>query len=143
MRNLAITLAVLLAAAGAAFGAFYVMNDAPAIRRAADEGDAMAWLRAEFHLTDAQFAAIKRLHDDYAVVCTRHCRAIVRAKQRQASPAEIAGLERTCVEAMTAHFQQVAALMPPEEGQRYLAIVLPRVAGYDHQRGAPDLRVQP
>jgi hypothetical protein len=142
MRNLAITFAVLLAAAGVAFGAFYVMNDAPAIRRAADEGDAMAWLRAEFHLTDAQFAAIRRLHDDYAVVCTRHCRAIMLARQRQAPAPEIARLEQTCVDAMSAHFRQVAALMPPEEGKRYLAIVLPRVAGYDHH-GAPDLQVQP
>lgn len=142
MKNLVITLAVLLAAAGAAFGTFYAMNDAPAIRRAADEGDAMAWLRAEFHLSDAQFAAIKRLHDDYALVCTRHCRAIIRARQRQAPAAEIAGLERTCVEAMTTHFRQVAALMPPDEGKRYLAIVLPRVADFDHH-GAPDLQVHP
>jgi hypothetical protein len=36
----------------------------------------------------------------------------------------------------------VAALMAPEQGARYLEIVRPRVAGYDHA-GAPNVRVKP
>jgi len=142
MKNLLITLGVALAACAAAFGVFYALNDVPAMHRAAREHDAMAWLRTEFHLNDAQFAAIKKLHDDYGTVCAEHCAAIMAAQKRAAPAAEIAALEKTCVDAMTAHFRRVAALMPAGEGERYLTMVLPRVASYDHN-GAPNLRVQP
>jgi hypothetical protein len=142
MRNFWLTLLVVLAAGATAFGAFYVLNDEPAVRRAARAGDAMAWLRAEFHPDDAAFAAIKQLHDDYGNVCAQHCRAILAAKARHAPPAEVAALERTCVVSMTDHFRRVAALMPPGEGARYLAIVLPRIEDYDHN-GPPNVQVQP
>jgi len=141
MKNLLITLAVALAACGAAFGVFYAMNDQPALRQAAHEGDAMAWLREEFHLNDTQFAAVKKLHADYNVVCAEHCTAIAAAKKRGASATEIAALEKTCVDAMTTHFRRVAALLPPGEGERYLAMVLPRVNDYDHN-GAPTVQVK-
>jgi hypothetical protein len=142
MKNLLITLGLALGTCAAAFCAFYVMNDEPGVHRAAMEKDAMAWLRAEFHLDDAQFAAIKKQHDDYGVVCGRHCAAIMAARARSASAAEIAALETTCVEAMTAHFRQVATLMPPPEGERYLATVLPRIRDHGHD-GAPNLRATP
>ena len=142
MKNFLITLGVALAACAAAFGVFFAMNENAALHAAAREGDAMAWLRAEFQLDDAHFAAIKRLHDDYSVACGAHCAAIMAARERRAPAAEIAALEKTCVDAMTAHFRQVAALMPAEQGARYLATVLPRVAGYEH-RGAPNLRATP
>jgi len=152
MKNFWLTLIVVATAGVVSFGTFYAMNDEPAVRRAAREGDAMAWLRAEFHLNGAQFAAIKQLHDDYGVVCSRHCAAIMAAKQRAAASATsadkaraeaaVAALERTCLDSMTEHFRRVAALMPPREGERYLAIVLPRVAGYEHN-GAPNVQVRP
>jgi hypothetical protein len=112
------------------------------MRRVLSDGDAMTWLRMEFQLNDAQFAAIKKLHDDYSRVCADHCAAIMAAEKRHAPKSEIAALEKTCVDAMTAHFQRVAALMPPGQSERYLAIVLPRVADYDH-RGAPNVQVKP
>jgi hypothetical protein len=142
MKNFWLTLLVILAVGAVSFGAFYVMNDAPGVRRAAREHDAMAWLRAEFHLNDAQFAAIKRLHDDYGVQCAQHCSAIMAARRRSASPAEIAALEKACVDSMTEHFNRVAALMPAGEGARYLSIVLPRISGYAHE-GAPTVQVRP
>jgi hypothetical protein len=139
MKNLLITFAVALVACAAAFGVFYAMNDQPALRQAVREGDAMGWLREEFHLNDAQFAAVKKLHADYNVVCADHCAAIAAAKQRGASSSELAALEKKCVDAMTTHFRQVAALLPPGEGERYLALVLPHVQDYDHH-GAPNLQ---
>lgn len=142
MKNFLLTLAVLLAAAVASFGVFYVMNDLPEVRRASREGDAMAWLQAEFQLDGAQFAAIKKLHDDYGAQCGEHCMAIMAAKRRHAPPAEVASLEKICVDSMTVHFRRVAALMPEGQGERYLAIVLPRVADYDHT-GAPNVQVRP
>ena len=141
MKNGLIMLLVVLAAGALSYGVFYTMNDAPAVRQAAREGDAMAWLRVEFHLTAAQFAAIKKLHDDYGLQCSEHCRAIMDARRRGASPTEQAALEKICVDAMTEHFRKVAALMSPGEGDRYLAIVLPRVGDYGHQ-GAPTVQVR-
>ena len=142
MRNIVITLAVAMAACAAAFGVFYAINDVPAMHRAAQERDGMAWLCTEFRLDSAQFAAIKKLHDDYSVACGLHCAAIMAARERHAPAPELAALEKTCVDAMTEHFHRVAALMPQPEGSRYLATVLPRIAGYEH-RGPPNVQVKP
>lgn len=142
MKNLLLTLGIAAAACALSFGIFYAMNREPAeIRHALSDGDAMAWLRADFQLNEAQFSAIKRLHDDYRGVCAEHCAAIMAAEKRNAPTAEVAALEKTCVDAMTAHFKRVAALMPAGEGERYLAIVLPRIADFDH-RGAPNVQVK-
>lgn len=142
MKNFLITLAVALAASVGAFSVAYFTSDAPALSAAAREGDAMTWLRVEFRLNETQFAAIKRLHEDYSVVCGQHCADIMDARERKAPAAEVAALEKVCVDAMTGHFRRVAALMPAEQGDRYLAMVLPRIAGYSHQ-GAPNVRVGP
>ena len=142
MKNLLITLGVLAAACAAAFAVFFALNGNAAMHAAARENDAMAWLRTEFRLDGTQFTAIKQLHEEYSVGCGAHCMAIMAARERRAPAAEIAALEKTCVDAMTAHFRRVAALMPPAEGQRYLATVLPRIAGYAHA-GAPNLQVKP
>jgi hypothetical protein len=132
MKNFLKTLILLVVAAAGTYGAVYVSTGDRAARHAAREGDAMTWLRTEFHLNTAQFAAIKQLHEEYGVVCSEHCAAILAARQRGAPATEMATLEATCVQAMTAHFQRVAALMPPGEGERYLATVLPCVTGYSH-----------
>ena len=47
-------------------------------------------------------------------------------------------LRTACETAITAHVRQVAALMAPEQGRRYLALVLPRIAEFDHT-AVPDL----
>jgi hypothetical protein len=139
MKNFLIAFSIVVAACALAFGVFYLLSDDRAMHAAAREGDAMAWLRAEFKIDDTQFAAIKKLHEDYSTTCGQHCMAIMAARERRAPLAEIAALEKTCVDAMTGHFRRVAALMPPAEGQRYLDMVLPRVAGYSHG-GAPNVQ---
>jgi predicted secreted protein len=141
-RNILITAAVALAACVAAFGTGYVLGGDRALREAGREGDAMAWLRAEFRLAEPEFAAIRRLHEDFSVECGRHCAAIIDARERRAPADEVAALERTCVDAMGAHFRKVAALMPAAQGERYLALVLPRLGAHPHH-GAPNLRAAP
>lgn len=142
MKNWLITLGVALTAGAVAFAAFFALNDDPEMRRAARAGDAMVWLRVEFQLSEAQAAAVEKLHDDYSVRCGEHCAAIMAARESRAPAAEVARLEAVCVNAMTRHFEAVAALMPAGQGQRYLATVLPKVTGYSHT-GAPNLRVNP
>jgi predicted hydrolase (HD superfamily) len=143
MKNRLLTGLLIIAACAVAYGVFYAVGREPkAVREALAAQDAMHWLRVEFKLDDAQFAAIRRLHDDYYIECTDHCAAIMEARERQAPAAEVARLEEICESAMTAHFRRVAALMAPAEGRRYLEIVLPRVAGYAHH-GAPSVQVHP
>ena len=143
MKNFLFTLGVVLAACALSFGVFSALNrEPPDMAQALRDGDAMRWLRAEFRLDDTQFTAIKQLHDDYRGVCADHCAAIMAAEKRAAPRTEVAVLEKTCVDAMTAHFRRVAALMPAGQGERYLAIVLPRIADYDH-RAAPNVQVRP
>jgi hypothetical protein len=142
MKNWLIMLGFALAAAMGAYAFFFVINDQPEVRRAARARDAMQWLRVEYRLDDAQWTLIKQLHEAYDEVCGRHCAAILAARERAAPTTEVAALERVCVDGMTTHFKQVAALMPADQGERYLAMVLPKVVGYDHA-GAPTVRVQP
>lgn len=154
MKNLLLTIALVGVACAVAFGAFYVTNTDQAARRAARSGDTLAWLRTEFHLNDAQYATIDRLHADFEDACADHCMAIMSAKKslrtaRLQTPAavplqeeQLQQLEARCVDEMMTHFHRVAAVMSPAEGSRYLALVLPRVQAYDH-RGAPDLQAKP
>lgn len=138
MKNLLISLGVVVLAAVAAFGTAFMVNGNRELHRAARDNDAMSWLRTEFQLDAAQFAAIKKLHEDYSVVCADHCVTITKARH-SAPPAELARLEQVCVESMVDHFRRVAAVMSPGQGDRYLATVLPRIRGYEHA-GAPSLQ---
>lgn len=153
MRFLGRTLVVLALAAAAAGFLCYHLNSAPALHAAVEQRDALAWLKADFHLTDRQFAEIKQAHDAYAPSCEEHCRLIQEATKardavtaaRGSDPAAVAAAERalqelrtTCETAIAAHVRKVASLMSPEDGQRYLALVLPKIADFDHQM-APGL----
>jgi uncharacterized membrane protein len=126
-----------------------------AVREALSRRDAMQWLRADFQLTDAQFAAIKKLHESYSTVCEEHCREIQQAARARAAlmesekqdPAAIAAADRrveqlrlVCESAIATHVRQCAAEMAPEAGQRYLALVLPKIKDFDHQ-AAPNLQL--
>ena len=154
MKNLLGTLAVLVLAAVLTGVTCFRMNSQQELRAAAAQGDAMRWLRADFHLTDAQFAAIRQLHESYAGTCEEHCRMIQEATRARNTLAQARGdaaaladadrqlqeLRRTCETAIAAHVRKVAALMSPEAGRRYLALVLPKISDFDHQ-AAPDLQL--
>lgn len=154
MKHLLRTIAVLALVAALTGFVCYRLGADPALHDAAAKGDAMAWLRADFHLTDSQFAAIKRLHEAYAPTCAEHCRMIQEAAKardalKAADPATVAAAERTlqelrttCETAIARHVRQVAAEMSPTDGARYLALVLPKIADFDHLV-APDLRLNP
>jgi len=155
MKYLTRTLAVLALIAMAAGFVCYRLNWEPILHAAAAKGDAMEWLRADFHLTETQYAAIQKLHAAYAGSCAEHCRMIQEATKvrnalqatKTADSAAMLAAEKNlqelrthCETAITRHVREVAALMSPEEGQRYLALVLPKIADFDHH-AAPDLKL--
>lgn len=155
MKHLYATTALVVVLAGTAgFLSFRVGAD-PAVQAALAKQDAMAWLRTDFHLTDAQFAAIKKLHDSYSIECEEHCRAIqvaaeARSALRTAPNAEAAALAAAnrrveelrlvCESAIATHVRRCAAEMSPAAGQRYLGLVLPKIKDFDHL-AAPDLQL--
>ena len=153
MKYLLGTIGVILLVAALTGFVCYRLSSEPSLHAAAAKGNAMQWLRDDFHLTDSQFAEIQRLHDSYAGTCMEHCRMIQQAtKARDAlrlagtsDSAAISAAERqvqetraVCESAITAHVQKVATLMSPEDGRRYLALVMPKIANFDHL-AAPDL----
>ena len=106
VKNWLLTLVLAFGACALSFGAFYTLNREPAEGRAAlRDGDALEWIRAEFKLSDQQYAAIKQLHERYGSVCNAHCSAIMTAEKRGAPAEEIRALENNCVQSMTEHFQ--------------------------------------
>lgn len=155
MKYLTGTLMVLALLATATGFVGYRMSCDPDLHAAAAKGDAMEWLRADFYLTDVQFAAIRDLHNAYAGTCEEHCRMIQEATQvrntlkaAQAADADtmlaaeqrIQELRIRCETVITRHVREVAALMSPADGERYLALVLPKIADFDH-KAAPDLHL--
>lgn len=96
--------------------------------------DSLDWMTREFELTPAQRAAIDRLHADYAVVCERHCAAIIAAREA-GDPVELRRLETVCNESTRAHLRAVAAHMEPAAARRFLELVEPKIA--DHRHEAP------
>lgn len=148
-----ITCMVLTAAAAVNGVVNYQACCPPELRRAARTDDAMAWLRTDFKLTDAQYTKIVALHRAYGDVCAEHCRAIQETqtqldaakKQSAHDPVKVAAaenqlreLQSRCENSIEIHVREVAACMDPAEGARYLALILPRINGYDHG-GTPDL----
>ena len=154
MKNFLLTVLAVLAAGALAAGAFFRWHCDDALHAAAQQRDAMKWLRTEFRLSEAQFAAIARLHEDYSVECAGHCAAIggahaeLAAAEKSGQPAatlaalrrQVAERELACRMAIDTHLRKVAALMPPGEGERYLQLLLPSVENYRHQ-GAPTVRL--
>lgn len=153
--HLAITLAALaLLACASALVAFRLTGDSD-VKEALARRDALAWLRSEFSLTDDQFARIKAMHEAYSVECEAHCLAIQEAAierdtlraapasdpaRLQAAEREVEHLRLVCETAIAAHVRRCAAEMSPEAGARYLALVLPRIADFDH-KAPPDVGV--
>jgi len=99
-------------------------------------GDDLTWLRQEFSLNDSDLQRIRQLHEGYLPKCREFCERIA-AKSRELENMlatnnavtaaveqnirEIAALRADCQTGMLRHFQEVSAVMPPDQGRRYFA----------------------
>lgn len=145
MKKRAILILVLALLVGAtAFAVTYARSMRSAGLPPASEPEAeMIWLRREFHLNDAQFAAIKRLHTDYQPRCGSMCQRIAEINghletllatpRREITPeirqaiAESSDVQRQCREMMLAHLYEVSAQMNAPDAEHYLALMTPCV----------------
>lgn len=154
MKYLLGTLALIAAiAATTCVLAFHFSADSE-VKAAVAKRDAMEWLRADFELNDTQFAKIKQLHDSYSVLCEKHCMDIMDAARARdelkkvssdatsiaAANKRVEELRQVCETAIAGHVRECAAQMSPQARQRYLALVLPKIADFDHQ-APPDLHL--
>jgi hypothetical protein len=140
MKRLVLFLALVLAVAATAYGVTRYLG-------ARRTEDSWVWLRREFHLNDSQLARIRALHADYQPICADHCSRIqaardriarLEAEGRRGTPDYIAALDawesvkQECSRATLMHLERVAAAMSPDDGRRYLALMVPRLARTDH-----------
>src|SRR5215471_13104328 len=129
-RIVVVSIAVGLVVAGLAY--FCAMR--LSARNIARDDD-LAWLRREFHLTDAEMNRIRQLHEGYLPKCGE-MGAKIAAKRHEVENAlanntqgtdlaeqklvELGALRAQCQAQMLRHFQEVSRAMPPEQGKRYL-----------------------
>lgn len=131
-----------LAAGTAAYGCIYFLCTAPARELQQGERPELAWLQEEFKLSDPEFQRISELHAAYLPQCRERCMQIdaQNTKLRQllaqandvtpeieAALAESSRVRAECEATMLRHFFRVSEIMPPEQGQRYLAWVKEKV----------------
>jgi small-conductance mechanosensitive channel len=121
--------------------------------RMPDAGDASSWLHQEFHLSDAEYAHVKKLEADYHPHCLVMCEQINRSQQalknlilanKGMTPEVEAALQKDSAiqqewrRDMLSHFYEVSQAMPPAEGKRYLQIMQAQVLGLDMTSDAMD-----
>lgn len=128
-------------------GAFYCAHFV-CVQKLATSTDDLDWLRLEFHLSDAELARVRTLHEGYLPLCEANCDSIA-AKNRELAQAvaagthttatldqlrgEVAALRTKCQGEMLAHFEEVSRAMAPEQGRRYLAEMKRLVLGSHEQ----------
>jgi hypothetical protein len=149
-RLILIIFVTALVAVGGYFAAFHLMAkpvESCCVVGRPDCG--MQWLKNEYHLSDAQYAKIARMHDDYRPTCNLLCARVAAANQKlnsliavsptvtpeiEAAMKDWALLQNECRVAMLRHVYTVAAEMNPQDGRRYIEMVTSRIttAGMDH-----------
>jgi hypothetical protein len=127
-----------LVVAAAAYGCIYLAGTSSARNLERSSQPELAWLKAEFNLSDAEFKRISELHAAYLPQCAEMCEKVNVQNQRlkelmgatnQMTPeiesviAERARLRGLCQRNMLQHFYDVGRTMPPEQARRYLAWV--------------------
>ena len=125
-----------LALGAAIFAGSYFASQRACVMCGAEPADKLAWLRDEFHLSDAEMTRIHQLHDSYEPMCMEMCGRIAGKKREleaalgngtnitveaQKKLSELGELRAECQTQMLQHFINVSQAMPPEPGKRYLA----------------------
>src|SRR5574338_810547 len=85
MRKPVMVLLLALALAAGVFGAAFVCARHWCVARMAQSTDDLDWLRMEFHLTAADLARIRHLHEGYLPICAANCERIAVKKQELAA----------------------------------------------------------
>lgn len=138
MKRASLILLFGLVLAGGAYFGSYRAGTACCAHMMQERRPELAWLKEEFHLSDAEFERISKLHESYLAGCAERCQKIdmknhhvrqLLAATNTVTPeiekllAEAASLRAECQKQMLQQFFDVSRTMPPEQGKRYLAWV--------------------
>jgi Heavy-metal resistance len=130
-----------------AYGGSYLASSAKSRLMESSAMPELAWLQTEFHIPDAEFARITKLHESYLAACAERCQRIdaknaelesLLARTNTVTPEiarhiqEAAQLRAECQTAMLQHFYEISQTMPPEQGRRYFAWVVSRTFSSEH-----------
>ena len=150
---------VFIVCAGLAAGAAFMLTRWAGKEKSLPLEEQLSWLKTDFRLSEAQVSAIQILHDDYVPVCLTHCEKIqaarkaaklagkrveggdagARAAAVETAKAELRRVEAVCREATRAHLLRVAAIMEPAQGERFIALVMPKL-GDQHRDASCELK---
>lgn len=138
MNRLAVFLIAALLGFVVAFGVTRTMKQKPALLDSMPE---LVWLEKELGLQGDALKQAAELHRSYRPRCEALCAEILRAREAvktaaEASPGKLspdlstaleeqARVHAECQKAMIAHLYETAAVMPPEQAERYLKATLP------------------
>ena len=138
MKRPGIILLAGLALAALGYAGMYRAGTADSCCLVESKTPELAWLKQEFHLSDAEFTRISQMHEQYLSGCAERGHQIDLKNQElarmlaatnsitpqiQQALAESAQLQARCQAMMLQHFYEVSRVMPPEQGKRYLAWV--------------------
>lgn len=130
------------------YGASYLAGSAKARRMAHSQTPELAWLQTEFHVSDAELARIRTLHESYLSACAERCQRIdaknaelqkCLAATNAVTPeiekmlAESAQLRSDCQKAMLQHFFEISRTMPPDQSKRYFDWIVGCTFGPEHE----------
>ncbi len=146
MKRSAIILLSGLALAALAYAGMYHAETADSCCLVESKTPELAWLKQEFHLSDAEFTRISQMHEQYLAGCAERCHRIDLKNQElahlltatntitpqiQQALADSAQLRAQCQAQMLQHFYDVSRTMLPEQGKRYLAWVQSKTLLHD------------
>ena len=145
-RTAAIAIAGLLASV-AGYCAFFYLGTKEHREMMQSSSPELLWLKKEFHLADADFDRVVKLHEGYLSDCAERCARIagknlelqeilastnVDPKAVEEKLKEAGDLRIQCQQNMFKHFLEVSRQMPPEQGRRYLQWVQQRTLTPEH-----------
>jgi hypothetical protein len=149
MKRSAVILLSGLALAVLAYAGMYRAGTADSCCMVESKTPELAWLKQEFHLSEAEFTRISQMHEQYLAGCAERCHRIdlkneelarllattnTITAQIQQALADSAQLRAQCQAQMLQHFYDVSRTMPSEQGKRYLAWVQSKTLLHDtHQ----------
>jgi hypothetical protein len=144
MKKLLLVIALSLVAGVGGYFAYYCHATVSTRAMLTGPGGELEWLRAEYHLSEAQFARVREIHADYAPKCDVMCEKIAKANGRfhqlsavnrtftpevDEAMRECARVQAECRQALLQHVYAVSAEMPPEDGRRFLKMMTARLVG--------------
>ncbi len=148
MKSITALLVFGIVASVICYGAVYYLGTQSHRSMSQQEYPELAWLRAEFQLSDEEFERISKLHYAYLPKCESMCELVAEknaelvhvmgqesqdAGLHESLLTEVVSIRADCQKMMLEHFYSVSQEMSPVQRERYLSWVLKESLSSGHQ----------